>query len=184
MTWCTVWKGTPQDCVDHMRKAHDTPPLVKAANLARWFPPWTVTREQWFSLTRSAVSGIAVDTLLFSRIGMPLFHRYRVFDRPGTHAAFRGTYMQRMYTFLKESDDASLRAHHRRRARAMAAQMSQTTLQDTGSWALDVPSRPRTPRRSGSRGRKSTLAAAGAVSSEAPGVVRSHCSNLQAVPVY
>ena len=108
VTWCTVRKGTPQDCIDHRRKAHDTPPLVKAANLAHWFPPWTVSREQWSSLTWSAVSGIAVDILLFSQIGMPLFHRYRVFDRPGTHAAFRGTYMQRMHTFLEESDDASL----------------------------------------------------------------------------
>ena len=34
VTWCTVWKGTPPDCVDHMRKAHDIPPLVKVANLA------------------------------------------------------------------------------------------------------------------------------------------------------
>ena len=57
MTWCTVWKGTSQDCVDHMRRAHDIPPLVKAANLARWFPPWTVTREQWSSMSRPAVSG-------------------------------------------------------------------------------------------------------------------------------
>ena len=56
VTWCTVWKGTPQDCVDHMRKAHDIPPLLKAANLARWFPPWTVTRKQWSSMTRPAVS--------------------------------------------------------------------------------------------------------------------------------
>ena len=70
-----------------MRKAHDTLQLVKAANLACWFPPWTVSREQWSSLTLSAVSGIAVDTLFFSRIGVPLFHRYQVFDRPGTHAA-------------------------------------------------------------------------------------------------
>ena len=65
VTWCTVWKGTAQDCVDHMRRTHDIPPLVKAANLARWFPPWTVTREQWSSKSRPAVSGIAVDTLLF-----------------------------------------------------------------------------------------------------------------------
>ena len=61
VTWCTVWKGTSQDCVDHMRKAHDIPPLVKAANLARWFLPWTVTREQWSSMTRPAISGVAVD---------------------------------------------------------------------------------------------------------------------------
>ena len=75
VTWCTVWKGTSQDCVDHMRRAPDIPPLVKAANLAHWFPPWTVTREQWSSMTRPAVSRIAVDTLLFSYIEMPLFHR-------------------------------------------------------------------------------------------------------------
>ena len=51
-----------------MRKAHDIPPLVKAANLASWFSPWTVNREQWSSMTRPEVSGRAVDTLLFSRI--------------------------------------------------------------------------------------------------------------------
>ena len=90
--------------------------VIKAANLARWFPPLTVTGEQWSSISRSAVSGIhvAVDTLLFSRIGVPLFHRYRVFDRPGTHGAFRGTYMRRMHVFLEESDAASLRQRHRR----------------------------------------------------------------------
>ena len=97
-----------------MRRAHDIPPLVKAANLAHWFPPWKVTREQWSSMTWSAVLRIAVDTLLFSRIGMPLFHRYRVFDQPGTHVAFCGTYMQRMHTYLEESDVASLRSRHHR----------------------------------------------------------------------
>ena len=35
VTWCTVWRGTPQDCIDHMRKAHNIPATVKAANLAR-----------------------------------------------------------------------------------------------------------------------------------------------------
>ena len=181
MTWCTVWKGKPQDYIDHMRRVHDTPPLVKAANLTRWFSPWTVSREQ-SSLTQSAVSGIAVDILLFSRIGVPLFHRYRVFDQPGTHVAFRGTYMQRMRTFLEESDDESLRARHRRRAREMAAQMSRTTLQDTGSRAPDISSRPRTYRRNGSRARKSTPLAAVAATSVAPGVVHSNRSNPRAVP--
>ena len=61
-----------------MRRAHNVPALVKAANLARWFPPWTVSREYWTNIMRSSVSGIAVDTLLFSRIGVPLFHRYQV----------------------------------------------------------------------------------------------------------
>ena len=86
--WCPVWKGTSQDCVDHMRRAHNTPISVKAGNLARWFPPWTVTREQWHSMSRPSVSGIAIDTFLFSRIGTPLFHRCRVFDRLGSHPAF------------------------------------------------------------------------------------------------
>ena len=97
VTWCTVWKGMVQDCVAHMRLAHDIPPVVKAANLARWFPPWTVTREQWTSMTRPAISGVAVDTLFFSRIGVPLFHRYRVVNRLGTHGAFRGSYMRRLH---------------------------------------------------------------------------------------
>ena len=106
--------GTPQDCIDHMRKAHDTPPLVKAANLARWFLGQCLENS-----------------------GLALHGRYRVFDRPGTHVAFHITYMERMHTFLEESDDASLRARHRRRAREMAAHMSWTTLQDTGSRAPD-----------------------------------------------
>ena len=74
-----------------MRKAHNTPATVKAANLARWFSPWTMSREQWTLSMRSSVSDIAIDALLFSRIGVPLFHRYSVFSRPGTHVAFRGT---------------------------------------------------------------------------------------------
>ena len=104
VTWCTVWKGTAQDCVDHMRRAHDIPPLVKAANLACWFPPWTVSREQWSSLSRPAV---AVDTLLFSRIGVPLFHHYWVVNRTGTHGAFRGSYMRRMHAFLEVTSPSS-----------------------------------------------------------------------------
>ena len=120
VTWCTVWRSTPQDCIDHMRKAHNIPATVKAANLACWFPPWTVSREQWTIILRSSVSGVAVDTLLSSRIGVPLFHRYRVFSW-GPHVAFRGTYMTRILTFLEESDAVSLRSRHRRRAWAIAS---------------------------------------------------------------
>ena len=69
----------------------------------------------------SSVSGVAVDTLLFSRIGVPLFHQYRVFSRPGTHAAFRGSYMQRIRSFLEDSDASSLQTRHRHRAREIAA---------------------------------------------------------------
>ena len=123
--WCPVWKGTSQDCIDHMRRAHNTPILLKAGNLARWFPPWTVTREQWHNMSRPSVSGIAIDTFLFSRIGMPLFHRYRVFYRFGSHPAFRKPYMPRLFLFLKESDSESIRRSHRRRARELAAGMNE-----------------------------------------------------------
>ena len=125
--WCPVWKGTSQDCIDHMCRAHNTPILLKAGNLARWFPPWTVTREQWHNMSRPSVSGIAIDTFLFSRIGMPLFHRYRVFDRFGSHPAFRKPYMPRLFLFLEESDSESIRRSHRRRARELAVGMSQQT---------------------------------------------------------
>ena len=123
--WCPVWKGTSQDCIDHMRRAHNTPITMKAGNLARWFPPWTVTREQWHNMSRPSVSGIAIDTFLFSRIGMSLFHRYRVFDRFGSHPAFRRPYMTNIFLFLKESDSEAIRRSHRRRARELAAGMSQ-----------------------------------------------------------
>ena len=119
--WCPVWKGTSQD---HMRRAHDTGLSVKAGNLARWFPPWTVTREQWHSMSRPSVTGIAIDTFLFSRIGTPLFHRYRVFDRFGSHNAFRKPYMKNLFAFLEEADSESIRRSHRRRAKEIAAGMS------------------------------------------------------------
>ena len=141
--WCPVWKGISQDCVDHMRRAHNTPISVKAGNPARWFPPWTVTREQWHSMSRPSVSGVAIDTFLFSRIGMPLFHRYRVFDRIGSHPVFRGLYMSKLFTFLKESDAVSIRHSHRRRAKEIAVSMSKRT-----SESKDAPTDTTLSRRS------------------------------------
>ena len=137
-----------------MRRAHDIPPVVKAANLALWFPPWTVTREQWTSMTRPAISGIVVDTLLFSRSGVPLIHCYRVVNRSGTHEAFRGLYMRRLHAFLDESDAASLRRRHRRCAQDLAAQMSRTSLRDSEDRTADVSPRPKVTRMSVSRARR------------------------------
>ena len=85
--WCTVWKGTAQDSIDHMWQIHKVPLSVKAANLARFIPPWTVTREQWGDMTMPSISGVVIDTLLFSRIGSPLCHRYRIINRTGSHTA-------------------------------------------------------------------------------------------------
>ena len=79
--WCTVWKGTAQDCIDHMRHTHKVPLSVKAANLAKYFPAWTVTRDQWSKMLMPCVSSVAIDTLLFSRVSSPLCHRYRLISR-------------------------------------------------------------------------------------------------------
>ena len=157
---------------------------MKAANLARWFPPWTVSREQWTLILRSSVSGVAIDTLLFSQIGVPLFHRYRVLSRPGTHVAFHGTlkYMTRVRTFLEKSDAASLRSRHRRRAQALASQMSRMTPRETRGQEPDSSSQPSTSRRPGSRVRKSAPDAAVAAASLTPVVVRSLRSGHRAIP--
>ena len=32
VSWCTVWKGTPQDCMDHVRGAHDVPSDIKSTD--------------------------------------------------------------------------------------------------------------------------------------------------------
>ena len=117
--WCKVWKGTAQDCIDHMRRVHKVPLSVRAANLARFFPPWTVTREQWTDMMMPSISGVVIDTLLFSRIGSPLCHRYRVISQTGSHAAFRGTYLHRLRVFLEESDSAVVRRLHRQLAQEL-----------------------------------------------------------------
>ena len=82
---------------------------VKVANLSKFFPAWTVTREQWAAMMIPSISGVAIDMLLFSRIGSPLCHRYRLICRTGSHAAFRGTYLRRLRAFLDESDSAAYR---------------------------------------------------------------------------
>ena len=170
-------------CVDHMRRAHDIPPVVKAANLACWFPPWTVTREQWTSMTRLAISGVAVDTQLFSHIGVPLFHCYRVVNRSGTHGAFRGSYMRRLHAFLEESDATSLRRRHRRCAQDLVARMSRTSLRDTEDRTADVSPRPKVTRRSSLLRPEASQAGEGAGSSRTTGSVCPHRSEANTVQV-
>ena len=154
VTWCTVWKGTAQDCVDNLRKTHAISQTVKAANLARYFPPWTVTRSQWSEMTRPAISGAAIDTLLFSRIGVPLFHRYRIVSRGGTHVALHRTYMRRLHAFLEEMEEEWIRRLHRRRAQEMAARMSLSSGRESADGSADVFSRHAVARRTVSRARR------------------------------
>ena len=66
VSWCTVWKGNPQDCIDHVRAAHDVPWIVKTANMEQFVPPWTVHRQVWSESLKVAHSGISTDILLFS----------------------------------------------------------------------------------------------------------------------
>ena len=127
---------------------------MKAANLTRYFPPLTVTREQWTDMTRPTISGVAIDTLIFSRIGVPLFYRYRIISRSGTHAAFRGTYMRRLYAFLEESNAELILRHHRRCAKELAVQMSQSSGRDSADGTADVSTRPTVNRRSVSQARR------------------------------
>ena len=66
VSWCTVWKGTPQDCMNHLRGAHDVPSEVKLSSLEKYLPPWTVTRQVWSDSLSAQHSGILTDVLLFS----------------------------------------------------------------------------------------------------------------------
>ena len=150
--WFTVWKGTAQDCIDHMRRVHKVLLSVKAANLAKYFPAWTVTRDQWSKMLMPCVSGVAIDKLLFSRVCSPLCHRYRLISRMGSHAAFRGTYLKHLRLFLEESDYAVGRRLHRRLTPDLSAGVVKSA--DNPATGLLRPTaghrivyRPRRPRR-------------------------------------
>ena len=98
--WCTVWKGMPQDCMDHIRGAHDVPGEIKSASLEKYFPPWTVTRQVCTDSLMPRHSGISTDVLLFSDIGLSLVHHYRVHKRGLPHIAFRRNYMSQLRALL------------------------------------------------------------------------------------
>ena len=100
VSWCTVWKGTPQDCMDQISGAHDVPWEIKSASLEKYLPPWTVTRKVWSDSLTSQHSGISTDVLLFSDIGLSLVHHYRVHKRGLPHIAFRRNYMSQLRTLL------------------------------------------------------------------------------------
>ena len=52
VSWCTVWKGAPQDLMDHVRGSHKVPEEVQHIKLETLIPPWKVTRQVYMdSLT-------------------------------------------------------------------------------------------------------------------------------------
>ena len=109
------------------RRTHKVPLSVKAANLSKYFPVCTVTREQWADMLIPYISGVAIDTLLLNHIGLPLCHRYRLISRTGSHTAFWGTYLRRLRPFPDESDSAVVRWLHRRLAQELASHVVKST---------------------------------------------------------
>ena len=98
MSWCTVWKGTPHDCMDHVRGAHDVPSDVKSSILVgRFFSPWTVRPQICADALKPCHSGLSTDVLFFSEINLSLVHHYRVFRRGLSHYAFRKDYLTRLW---------------------------------------------------------------------------------------
>ena len=78
----------PQDCMDHVRGAHDVPWDVKSASLEQFVPPWTVRRQVWSDSLAADHSAISTDVLLFSDINLLLIHHYRVHKHGLPHIAF------------------------------------------------------------------------------------------------
>ena len=100
VSWCTVWKGTPQDCMDHLRGSHNVPWEVKSATLDKFLPPWTVSRKVWSDALSAQHSGMSTDVPLFSNIHLPLVHHYRVHKRGLSHIAFRKNYLSQLRALL------------------------------------------------------------------------------------
>ena len=73
------------------------------------------------------VSGVAIDTLLFSRVGSPLCHRFRLISRTGSHTAFRGTYLMRLWSFIEEMDSAGRHQGPRGLTQKVSARMAKSS---------------------------------------------------------
>ena len=101
IAWCTTWKGSPQDCLEHVRSDHDAPWVSKTASIEKYAPPWTVRRELWTDSLRIEHSGISTDMLLLSEVGMPLTQHYRVYKGGLPHAVFQTDYMDRLRSLLR-----------------------------------------------------------------------------------
>ena len=100
VSWRTVWKGAPQDLMDHVRGSHRVPEEVQNIKLETLIPPWTVTRQVYTESLTSHHSRISNDILLFSDIDMSLAHHYRVHKRGVPHVAFRRNYMLQLHALL------------------------------------------------------------------------------------
>ena len=98
IAWCTTWKGSPQDCLEHLWNGHDVPWISKTASIEKYAPPWTVRRA-----LRVEHSGISTDILLFSELGLLLTEHYRAYRGGLPHAVFRTDYIERLRALLPPS---------------------------------------------------------------------------------
>ena len=101
VSWCTLWKGMPQDCMDHIRGAHHVPWDIKSASLEKFLPLWTVKHQIWTDALKPCHSGVSTDVLLFSDINISLAHYYRVFRLP--HLAFQRDYPTCLRVFVSQA---------------------------------------------------------------------------------
>ena len=106
IAWCTTWKGSPQDCLEHFMSGHDAPWVSKMASIEKYAPPWTVHRQLWTDSLRIEHLGISTDMLLFSEVGMPLTQHYRVYKGGLPHAVFRTDYLARLRSLLPSPEGA------------------------------------------------------------------------------
>ena len=105
--WCSVLKGTTQDCVEHIRLRHHADSAVVASKLGKYFPPWTLTRATWTAALGPKVSSIATDVMLIHQ------HVAGLFNLP--HLLLRGSFMAKLCRFTRwASAEARSAAKHSR----------------------------------------------------------------------
>ena len=144
-SWCTQWEGSPQDCVDHPRQAHAVPSTVEAANLGKWFPPWTVSREIWREALKPNVSGVSMDILLFSGRGASLGHHYRMFGGGSVHISLRGSYMTKLRAFTMQAEAAGRWARHGESAAVCPGSVCPRDIRQRGTLISTSPGCPDCP---------------------------------------
>ena len=99
--WCRVWKGTAQDCMDHLRGRHNADSSVGLKTRGKYFPPWTVTRTTWHAV-RPGVSGSATDVMLFHQHDCRLVHRHRIYKDPLPQVSLRGKVIRKLTLFANQ----------------------------------------------------------------------------------
>ena len=95
IAWCTTWKSSPQDCLEHIRNGHDVPWISKTVCIEKYAPPWTVCRELW------SRCGWNIQVFqLFSELVLSLTQHYRVYRGGLPHVVFRTDYIERLRALL------------------------------------------------------------------------------------